>query len=109
MSSILQTPSGSGKVFPTSQVANQRYQNSAIKDGYTTNIPDQGISINASGQPYDHQPDHSERRSPPPHQGGGATEGGHGPPQGPPGILQEAYWEDQIAMETSDAPPIVMW
>lgn len=49
------------------------------------NIPDQGISIDASGRPYDHQPDRSERRSPPPHQSGGATEGGRGPPQGPPG------------------------
>jgi hypothetical protein len=49
MNSISQTPSGSGKASPTSRVANQRYRNSAIKDGYTTNIPDQGISIDASG------------------------------------------------------------
>jgi hypothetical protein len=85
MNLILQTPSGSGKVSLTSRVVNQRYQNSAIKDGYTTNIPDQGIFIDASGRPYDRQPDCSERRSPPPHQSGGATEDGHGPPQGPPG------------------------
>jgi hypothetical protein len=53
MNLILRTPSGSGKVSLTSQVANQHYWNSAIKDGYTTNILDQGISIDVSGQPYD--------------------------------------------------------
>jgi hypothetical protein len=80
---IVHTPSGSGKIFPTSQVAKQHYQNNTIKNGYTTNIPDQGISINVSGQPYDCQPDHLEGGLPPPHQSGGVAGGGYGP--NPPG------------------------